>query len=405
MRIYILAQPFDANGNLTGLGFELNRQLASANFTQAYICSAFATSSGTNRLLAQLQAFSQRGGTVNVLVGLRNGLTSAQAIEDLLSLGAIVQGFHTGGSVLFHPKVYFLVGPTEGWLSIGSSNLTSEGLFRNFETNAIIELNLTQPADARLAQDITTWWNNLLRAFRPNVIRLTQHTISGLVRSGDLMDESQQLQRQLALARRARPGRGARPILVAAIPVPQAPPALRPVQPKRRGRVRRIPHAPPALAPRPRPTTRYFAMTLSGHDCSKRTGVPGTPEISLPEAAVQFFPPVARKQHMYPDAYFDVLLNSAQGAKLAEYRLWRRPGGLGAGHADLRINVKHDTIELTNADGGDIVLFERNITPTGPNYEVWIVHHGDPNYALMRARCTRQVAARGAAGIKYYGFF
>jgi hypothetical protein len=98
-------------------------------------------------------------------------------------------------------------------------------------------------------------------------------------------------------------------------------------------------------------------MTLSAHDTSKRTGMPGTPELSLPRDATGFFPPMALSGRQYPDAYFDVRLNSDQQASIVEYRMWKRPAGAAVGHADLRINIKHDTVDLTTPGGGDIILF------------------------------------------------
>ena len=144
MRVRILQQPFNAQGNAETLGHELDQQLRSGQFREGFLCSAFVMSSGTSRLRPALRAFVQQGAAVRVIVGLNNGLTSVQAVQDLLATGARVEGFHTGGSVLFHPKSYFLVGREIAWLSIGSSNLTGEGLYRNFETNAVVNFDLTR---------------------------------------------------------------------------------------------------------------------------------------------------------------------------------------------------------------------------------------------------------------------
>jgi len=114
---------------------------------------------------------------------------------------------------------------------------------------------------------------------------------------------------------------------------------------------------------------------------------------------------MSRRGHRYPDVYFDVILNAHRTGTVVEYRLWRRPGGRATGHADLRINVKHATIDATNPGGGDVIMFERTGASTGPAYEVWIVAPNDPAYRNVRARCIHAVAARGAAGAKNFGFF
>jgi hypothetical protein len=147
-------------------------------------------------------------------------------------------------------------------------------------------------------------------------------------------------------------------------------------------------------------------MTLSAFDASHRRGVPGTPEVSLPEDSVAFFPAVALQGRQYPDAYFDVLLNQRNGGTtVVQYRLWQRPPGADVGHADWRINVKHETVEQTRVQGGDILLIERLPDGSTPPYEAWIVQAGDPEYMTLLARCNREVQTRGAAGVKRYGMF
>jgi hypothetical protein len=146
-------------------------------------------------------------------------------------------------------------------------------------------------------------------------------------------------------------------------------------------------------------------MILSAHDASKKTGMPGTPELSLPRPAQDFFPPMRLTARQYPDAYFDIRLNDGAQARTVNYRIWERPAGGGAGHADLRINIKHETVDLTTNGGGDIILFEASPDLEGPAYEVWIVKPTDANFNSLQGRCTHAVAAQGAGAAKRYGFF
>jgi len=151
--------------------------------------------------------------------------------------------------------------------------------------------------------------------------------------------------------------------------------------------------------------SQYFGMTLSAFDCSHRTGVPGTPEVSIPEDVVGFFPSVSLQGRQYPDAYFDCIVNHPSGlAMVINYRIWQRPGS-PRGHADWRINVKHETIELTDPSGGDILLFERLPEGSDPPYEVWVVSTGNQFYSDIMSRLDRQARATGRAGTKNYGVF
>lgn len=405
MNARILQQPFDHHGRLWRLGDELGRELLSGDFNHAYIFSAYVTSSGTARICPALANIVRNGGAAQALIGVNNGLTSIQAVADLHSFGVEVWGLHTGGSVLFHPKVYLLRGQHRAWISVGSSNLTGDGMYRNIETNSVVELDLRIPEELAVADDVVAWLRRFHAAHPQNIIRITPQSVSGLASSGFLADEL-----DTARHTRTRPGGGRRRTRQpdANAPPPFAVPALpaatgqRPVRrPSRRGE----PEREEVSVPSPTPQTRFFAMTLSAHDASKRTGMPGTPELSLPRPATSFFPPMSRSGRQFPDAYFDIHLNSNQQARTVEYRIWERPAGVATGHADLRINIKHETVDLTTPGGGDIILFEATPGVADPSYDVWIVPPTDPSYASLLQRCSHTVAARGAGAMKRYGFF
>ena len=128
--------------------------------------------------------------------------------------------------------------------------------------------------------------------------------------------------------------------------------------------------------------------------------------MSIPESVADFFPSVGMNGRKYPDQYFDVRVNDHAGeARLVSYRIWQRPPGSDTGHADWRINVKHDTIDLTTEGGGDILLIERLPENESPRYESWLVRATDPEYADLLAHCDREVQASGSAGTKRYGTF
>jgi len=337
------------------------------------------------------------GGAAQVYIGLRNGITSFQAVEHLLSAGAIVFGCDTKRSVLFHPKVYLLDGEHAGWLAVGSSNLTREGLFRNYESSTLVKLDLTIPVDADYLTSCDAWFASLPQAIE-DCSQLHLADLPDLVDDGRLIDESVRPEIERIPTPKRRRAHAAVVIPPAPPPHPEAPVIRRPRAPAP------APAQPPQAVRAAR--ARHFAMWLSAFDSSHRRNTPGTPEISLPEAVARFFPPVALSGRQYPDNYFDVLLNDPQGnGRIVSYRIWQRPPGAHVGHADWRINVKHDTIDLTNAAGADIILFERLPAGSQPPYEVWIVHPGDPTYNALLSRCDREVQAAGLAGLKRWGLF
>lgn len=398
LRTRYLLQPFGPNGELVTLGHALTTEIGSPVYNELEMAVAFATSSGTSRIYGAVRALRARGATATAHVGLSNGITSAQAVEQLIQAGVSVFGFETGGSVLFHPKAYILRSPGHTWISVGSSNLTADGLYRNFEANSI-SIGGGTPDDAAAIAELSQVLRNL-RGMQGHSSRLELGDLQRLVTAGSLIDETvTPVPQRIGVGRGTPRQRGA----AQRIQVPAAPPPHPDLGTVRRPRPAAAPAAAAPIAPAIQ--SRFFAMTLSDFDVSHRRGVPGTPEVSLPEECVAFFPAVQMQGRQYPDAYFEVLLNERTGgARPARYRIWQRPPGTDAGHADWRINVGHDTIDQTGA-GGDILLVERLPDGSDPAYEVWIVRAADPEHAPLLTRCNRSVQARGRAGVKQFGLF
>jgi hypothetical protein len=350
-------------------------------------------------LFGALRNFVATGGTAQVFLGVRNGTTSSQAVSHLLSAGVVVYACDTKLSVLFHPKVYLLDGDAIAWVAVGSSNLTREGLFRNYEASTLVRLDLAVARDAEYLNSFDEWFRRIPASIE-DCLRIQPPDLPGMVVDGRLVDESvRPAIERLAGPSSGRAGsRGTRAIVIPPAPPPHPDAPVTAV--RRRGAGARK-----ESAVRSR-SARFFVMTLSAFDCSHRRGTPGTPEISVPETVASFFPSVRHADRAYPDAYFDVLLNGLAGLSgVVSYRIWQRPPGAASGHADWRINVKHETIDLTDPGGNDIILFEKLPIGSQPAYEVWIVHGGDSTYDALLARCRREVQATGTAGRKRFGLF
>jgi len=375
--------------------------IKTGEYKRAAVCVAYATRSGTSRICAQLAELIKGGGSARVAVGIDNGVTSLEAVEQLLSVGTEVWGCEVP-SVLFHPKVYALAGPKKAWVSIGSSNLTARGLFRNVESNVLFELDLEAKDDQHFLKAWEAWMQNVIdtcgRKIAYDAASLQAYLDrEALVREADANKNEVATPSAKAGIQKPKPKK---PISFPALPAPMPPvKSLLPAQSSSTLEANSKPSPIVIGAP------NYFAMTLSAFDCSHKTGTPGTPEVSIPEAASAFFPAVKKTIHKYPDAYFNVRLNFSTGkTDLVTYRLWQRPAGSAVGHADWRINVQHATMDLSSTGGGDILLFER-LEHEGVNYDVWVIKPGEDRYKEILDRCTDQVVASGAAGVKRYGLF
>jgi hypothetical protein len=178
--------------------------------------------------------------------------------------------------------------------------------------------------------------------------------------------------------------------------VPVAPPAGRSSlsKPKPRPKRKKTPSTivvPPVTAE----VSSTFIMQLSAFDSSHRTGVPGTPEILLPHEAVSFFPELSLSKHKYPDALFDVVLNTPTGRELHTFRLWYyEKRATGTLIDEYRLRMNHDTIDMSTDSGGDLLVINKLPPGTNPAYEVTILPQTDPTFPAFLALCTRQVQSK-----------
>lgn len=123
---------------------ENNKTLQFQNF---YILSAYARTSGVERLREAIQKFKSTGGKVKAAVGIGQKNTSIQGLESLYSLVNEAWIYHNESRTsTFHPKVYAFEKPNEkAVVFVGSSNLTAGGLFTNYEVVSYSEYDLKNP--------------------------------------------------------------------------------------------------------------------------------------------------------------------------------------------------------------------------------------------------------------------
>lgn len=154
----------------------------------AIISVAFALVDGVGCISEQLTLL---GTNVSVYVGIRNSITSGQALLALLSCGVNLYVVDCGSpSVLFHPKIYFARRKTISLSLIGSANLTFSGLNNNIEASTIIELKNSNHSDSNFIRDLESLFGGLLDQFPEHVIPVQSvRDIVNLMRQGRLTDE------------------------------------------------------------------------------------------------------------------------------------------------------------------------------------------------------------------------
>src|SRR5690606_26711518 len=130
------------NQPITGqLGDRLIESLESEDYQTLNIIVAFAKNSGVLRIKDSLERFRERGGIVNVYVGVDLGVTSYEALTALLLHTDSLNVVHSEKSQTFHTKIYHFLGKEKALIVVGSHNLTGGGLWTNFESSMLIPLD------------------------------------------------------------------------------------------------------------------------------------------------------------------------------------------------------------------------------------------------------------------------
>lgn len=163
--------------------------LSMDSIDKCLISVAFMNLSGAEVLLDKVAAIKSK---VNLYVGIRNGITSLQAIKKLLDAGIYPLCVDTATpNFIFHPKVYLAASSEYGQLIVGSANFTPGGLFKNIEASLVTHLDLSIKSDKDLIDNIFASFEEMRNQSPENVIELTSaHDLLELVAQGVLIDET-----------------------------------------------------------------------------------------------------------------------------------------------------------------------------------------------------------------------
>jgi hypothetical protein len=103
-------------------------------------------------------------------------------LEALLEIGIKSYIFYQPSKTIFHPKIYLFEGKKVSHLIIGSSNITSAGLFSNVETSVLFSIDNTIDSDKQVIHDIKTYFKGIFNTSDPNLKKLNKKLIGELVK-------------------------------------------------------------------------------------------------------------------------------------------------------------------------------------------------------------------------------
>jgi HKD family nuclease len=168
---------------------EVLGEIFGGELERAIVCVAFVSEDGVDLIEPILAPYADK---TTVFAGIRNEITSAQALKRLLDVGVSLYAVDTGSrTLLFHPKLYYVRAGETAQLSIGSANLTLGGLNNNIEAGVLLALSLEDEDDDRFVKDLEKSLDKLATDHPQNVFKLPDKaTIDELLNAGRLIDET-----------------------------------------------------------------------------------------------------------------------------------------------------------------------------------------------------------------------
>lgn len=168
----------------------IRKILLTPGASRVLISVAFMRERGVRFIENELSAVAA---LTTVFVGVRNDITTVQAVRRLLELKIAVFAVDTGSRrTIFHPKLYFIESPTEARAIVGSANLTRGGLRNNVELSTLVRLNLADAQDKAFADAIKSAVTQMQAGYPDHVFRIKDiASAEQLFNSGRLADEDE----------------------------------------------------------------------------------------------------------------------------------------------------------------------------------------------------------------------
>lgn len=402
------------------LGTRLIAELSSGRWTNLDAAVAYVKMSGVRQIGTALFSFVASG-QVRITAGIDQQGSSLEGVQTLWQVVGggpgrlyVLNNPSTNPSPTFHPKAWMFSNSTHALLIAGSGNLTSGGLFTNYEFGSVIELVFTDPADRAVFDRTRALLDDWADPTRPEVSEVNTATLQAMHSSGELPSESA-ISSAAAAARAARAvmagvKRGAKATSglfagksVSPGPIPPSLPILpAPVSPMPPVRLHgggtsagTIGAATPSVTPtfntlyivvNPRNKTEiflgkellkqdptFFGWPFLGLTTPKKPGNPGQPQPDpLPTASVKVY------------GSSGAVAGSTIDSSL---KLWTYSNGASA-NDDFRLTLTGGLHKLV-PDGSVLVMARQ--PPTGYDYDIEVYPPGHPAFSTKLAFCTQKL--------------
>lgn len=195
MNLQLLGQGYELESKYS-VGKQLMKFLSDTEFHSFIGISAFASQSGINGLGQFIIEAKNHLQQIVIIVGVDQKGTSKEALEALLALEIHAFVFYQPSNTIFHPKIYLFEGKEKSELIVGSSNLTTYGLFSNVEASVLVSVDNSNDLERNIIEQVKAYFNQLFDYSDPNLQRLTQELINLLLEQEIIQTEAQRQEQQ-----------------------------------------------------------------------------------------------------------------------------------------------------------------------------------------------------------------
>ncbi len=190
MDTIIIGQGYNLQEN-TSVGKELLELFRSHRYSSFTCLVAFASFGGVSALSEEINEAKRRNCKIKVILGVDQGGTSKEALEEVLTWGVDAKIYHTVDFNIFHPKIYLFENEDIFCLIVGSNNLTVPGLVQNVECSLMVKDIRSNP----VLGNFYTYWKGILEGTEVNLRTLTKELIDDMYQQNIITLEEQRKER------------------------------------------------------------------------------------------------------------------------------------------------------------------------------------------------------------------
>lgn len=151
--------------------------------------SAFTKMSGINRIKNELLIAKKNYSSIKFYLGIVEKGSSMESLQFMIDNQIETWVFCTDRQIMFHPKIYYFKGKHNSRFILGSSNLTSAGLFDNIEASTLFEFSNFDATGKKFAKQFEQYFDQILSGSHEDIQLLDSDVLKDLINSGYVTNE------------------------------------------------------------------------------------------------------------------------------------------------------------------------------------------------------------------------